>query len=103
MRNLRRFIKRLSSLATRRKDEKRLRAEIEAHIALQTDENIRAGLSAEDARREAVWKFGPVEAVKETYREQRGLPSIETFIQDTRYALRRLLTAPAFKIGRAHV
>jgi hypothetical protein len=59
MRTLRRFFKRLSSWATARKDEERLRAEIEAHIALQTDENIRAGLSVEEARREAAWKFGP--------------------------------------------
>ena len=99
MRALRRFFKRLSSWASRRKDEERLRAEIEAHIALQTDENIRAGLPAEEARREALWKFGPVEAVKESYREQRGLPSIETLIQDTRYALRRLRRAPTFTIA----
>lgn len=90
MRILRRFSRRLSSWATSRKDEERLRAEIEAHIAFQTEENIRAGLSAEEARREAVWKFGPVEAVKESYREQRGLPSMETLIQDLRYALRSL-------------
>jgi predicted permease len=99
MKSLRRFCKRLSSWATTRSDEERLRAEIEAHIALQTDENVRAGLPPEEARREAVWKFGPVEAVKESYREQRGLPSMEALIQDTRYALRRLLMAPAFSIA----
>ena len=59
MKTLRRFFKRLSSWTTARKDEERLRAEIEAHLALQTDENIRAGLSAEEARRQAVLKFGP--------------------------------------------
>src|SRR5262249_8625385 len=40
-----------------------------------------------------------VEAMKETYREQRGLPALEIFIQDTRYALRRLCMAPAFAIA----
>jgi predicted permease len=99
MKTLRRFFKRLSSWATARKDEERLRAEIEAHIALQIDENIRAGLPAEEAQRQALWKFGPIEAVKESYREKRGLPWMETSILDTRYAVRRLLTAPAFTIA----
>jgi macrolide transport system ATP-binding/permease protein len=99
MKRLRRFFKRLTAWTTARKEEERMREEIEAHIALQTDENIRAGLPAEEARRQAVLKFGPVEAVKESYREQRGLPSIETLIQDTRYALRRLRMAPAFTIA----
>jgi predicted permease len=96
MRTLRRLFRRLTWWATTRREEERLRAEVEAHISLQTEENIRAGLSAQDARREAMRKFGPVEAVKESYREQRGLPSVETLIQDTRYAARRLLRAPAF-------
>jgi predicted permease len=96
MRAPRRFFRRLSSWATTRRDEERLRVEIEEHLALQTAENVRAGMSATEARRQAVLKFGGVEAMKESYREQRGLPFLETLMQDTRHALRRLRMAPAF-------
>jgi len=98
MRGLKRFFKRLISRATTRQGEKRLQAEIEEHLALQTAENIRTGLSPIEARRQAVLKFGAVEATKESYRDQRGLPFMETLIQDTRHALRRLRRAPAFTI-----
>lgn len=98
MRALRRFFKRLSSWATTQQDEERLRAEIEEHLALQTAENVRAGLSPVEARRQAALKFGAVEAMKESYRDQRGLPFLEMLIQDTRHALRRLRMAPAFTI-----
>jgi len=98
MRGLKRFFNRLISRATRRQGEKRLQAEIEEHLALQTAENIRTGLSPIEARRQAVLKFGAVEATKESYRDQRGLPFMETLIQDTRHALRRLRRAPAFTI-----
>jgi predicted permease len=95
MRTVRRFFRRLSSWATTQQDEERLRDEIEDHLALHTAENVRAGLSIE-ARRQAVLKFGGVEALKERYRDQRGLPFLETLVQDTRQALRRLGMAPAF-------
>ena len=96
MRTLRRFFRRLRSLATTRQDEERLRAEIEEHLALQTAENVRAGLSPVEARRQAVLKFGGVEAMKESYREQRGFTLLETLMQDTRHVLRRLRMAPVF-------
>ncbi|HEY3937465.1 MAG TPA: ABC transporter permease [Bryobacteraceae bacterium] len=98
MRTLRRFIRRLSSWATTQRGEERLRAEIEEHLALQTAENMRAGLSPAEARRQAALKFGAVEAMRESYRDQRGLPFLETLMQDTRHALRRLGKAPAFTI-----
>jgi len=99
MRTLRRFFKRLSSWATNQQDEERLRAEIEEHLALQAADNVRAGLSPVDARRQSVLKFGGVEAIKESYRDQRGLPFLEALIQDTRHGLRRLRMAPAFTIA----
>src|SRR5579871_5458333 len=98
MRPLRRFFKRLTSWATTRQAEERLREEIEDHLAFQTAEYVRAGLSPVEARRQAVLKFGAVEAMKESYRDRRGLPMIETLIQDTRHALRHLRMAPAFSI-----
>jgi predicted permease len=98
MKTLRRFIKRLTSWAATRQEEERLHTEIEEHLALQTAENIRVGLSPLEARRQAVLKFGAMEAMKESYRDQRGLPFMETLFQDARHASRRLLSAPAFTI-----
>jgi predicted permease len=96
MRPLRRFLRRLVSFATVRRDNNRLRDEIEEHIALQTLEYLGAGLPPAEARRQAVLKFGGVEAMKESYREQQGLPRLETLLRDIRYAFRHLRRAPAF-------
>ncbi len=90
MKSLRRFLSRLFNVATRRAQEERLREEIEGHIALQTEENLRAGLSPVEARRQAMLKFGGVEAMKQDYRAMGGLQFIETFLQDIRFAIRSL-------------
>jgi len=94
MKSLRRFLSRLFNLAARRAQDERLREEIEEHIALQTAENLRAGLSAVEARRQAMLKFGGVEAMKQDYRAERGLLVIEHLLQDVRFALRSLRRTP---------
>jgi predicted permease len=96
MRTLRRFFKRLTSWATTQQDEERLQAEIAEHLAMQTAENIQAGLSPIEARRQAMLKFGGVEAMKVEYRDQKGLPFLETLAQDLRYAFRQLAASPGF-------
>ncbi len=98
MKTVRRFFKRLISWSTTQRDEDRLQAEIEEHLALQTADNVRAGLVPAEARRQAVLKFGAVEAVRETYRNEKRLPFLETLAQDVRIAVRRLRNAPAFTI-----
>jgi macrolide transport system ATP-binding/permease protein len=90
MKSLRRFFARLFNFASRRAQEERLREEIAEHIALQTDENLRAGLSPVEAQRQAMLKFGGVEAMKQDFRAQRGLLFIENLFQDVRYAIRSL-------------
>ncbi|MGC2297776.1 MAG: ABC transporter permease [Acidobacteriaceae bacterium] len=96
MKLLRRLVTRLSNWAMRRRDDERLREEIASHIALQTAENVRAGMRPAEARRQAVLKFGSVEAVREDYQAERGILFLETLVQDVRYAMRMLARAPGF-------
>jgi hypothetical protein len=94
MRVIRRVLARagraMGRLVGRRGAEARLREEGAEHIALQTADNLRAGMSPVEARRQAMLKFGGVEAMKEEYRAAGGLVMIENFVQDVRYAIRSL-------------
>jgi hypothetical protein len=90
MKAIRRILARVGQVVGRRTAETRLREEIDEHIALQTADNVRAGMPPVEARRQAMLKFGGVESMKEDYRAEGGLVMIENFAQDVRYAIRSL-------------
>src|SRR6202521_1044762 len=92
------FLHRLAALFRHRHLEDDLDAELRSHIEMAIDLNLRKGMSAEDARREALRSFGGVEQTKENYRDQRGLPMIETTFQDLRFGFRMLRRSPGFSL-----
>jgi predicted permease len=96
MKLLRRLLIRLSNFVTRRSADERLREEIAAHLAFQTEENLRAGMSSAEARRQAAIKLGSAEAIREHHHDEQSLPLIENLLFDLRYAVRMLLRSPGF-------
>src|SRR3984893_7029223 len=92
------IIHRLTALFRRQRLEEDLDEELRSHLEMATERNLSKGMSAEDARHEALRSFGGVEQTKELYRDQRGLPMIETTFQDLRFGLRMLRRNLGFSI-----
>jgi putative ABC transport system permease protein len=98
MKFLRRFIIRLSNFTAGRRADQRLQEEMAEHLALQTEENLRAGLPPAEARRQAALKLGAAQAIREHYNAEQGLPLAENFLVDLRYAFRMLHRSPGFSL-----
>ena len=98
MRFLRRFFIRLSNFATGKRADQRVREEMAEHLALQTEENLRAGMAPAEARRQAALKLGAAQAIREHHNAEQSLPLAENLLLDIRFAFRMLHRSPGFSL-----
>ncbi|HET7750335.1 MAG TPA: ABC transporter permease [Terriglobales bacterium] len=89
---------RLLSWTRMRGLERDFAEELESHAAMLIEENLRRGLPADQARRDALIRLGGMAQLRESYREQRGLPLVERIAQDLGYALRMFRKTPGFTL-----
>jgi len=94
LRHVRAWFVRIGGLFKKEVRDHEFSAELEANLQLHIEDNLRAGMSQAQARREAIMRLGGLEQIKEAYRERMGLPMLETFLQDLRFAARMLRKNP---------
>jgi len=91
MRSFRSLTQRLHGLFPSSRAEQDFSAELESHIALHTEDGIRAGLTPAEARRQALLRLGGAEQTRQAHRERRSLPWLESLWRDTLYGMRTLV------------
>ncbi len=90
------WLVRLFGIFHRKRREREFAAGLDSHLAMHIEDNLRAGMLPEEARRTALIKLGGVAQIKELHREQGGIPMLETFWQDLQFGLRMLRKNPGF-------
>ena len=95
---LRSTLARLGNFFRKSRHERELEAELHSHLQLHVDDNLAEGMSAGEARRQAMLQLGGLEQTKENVRHQRTLPILESMFKDLRFAARLLARKPTFTI-----
>jgi len=98
MRPVRAFLLRVAGLFNRGARDRELTEELQSHLRMHIDDNLRAGMSVDEAHRNALMKLGGVAQTQELYRERLGLPALEILFGDLRFAARLLRKNPGFTV-----
>jgi putative ABC transport system permease protein len=87
---------RFGGLFNKGRKDREFQDELESHIQIHMEDNLRSGMTPEEARRQAMIQMGGIESTKEAYREQRSIPWLETVFQDLQHGARLLRKNPGF-------
>src|SRR5712692_5329540 len=93
---LRAWFQRIRNLFQKEQLDRDLQEELASHLEIHIEDNLGSGMSSEEARRVALLKLGGLEQTKESVRDHRGIPWLETVIQDLRFGIRMLRKSPGF-------
>src|SRR5689334_23655218 len=96
--SLREAFNRISSLFRKDLLDQDLNQEMASHLEMAVEENLRRGMSAEEAQRQALVRFGGIQQSLELHREARGLPWLDVLTQDLRFTFRTLRRDYGFTI-----
>src|SRR5258706_10030660 len=97
--NLRALLSRIRNFFGDSSLDRDLDTEMASHLQFAIEENLKRGMSEQEARRQAQLSFGGQQQAKENHRDSRGLPFLESISQDLRFALRLFLKAPSFSVS----
>jgi putative ABC transport system permease protein len=95
---LKQLLARLLAFVRVRALDRDLQAEIDAHLAMATEDQIRLGHTPAEARRLAMMHLGGATALRDKHRAVRGLPAVDALLVDLRFAVRSLMATPSFTV-----
>jgi putative ABC transport system permease protein len=96
MRYVRAWLLRLAGLFDKQRRDRDLDEELRSHLEMEVADNLRRGIGVAEGRRQALVRLGAIEPAKETYRDRRGVPILESLLTDIRFSVRSLSRSPGF-------
>ena len=93
------LFRRISNLFSRSRVDRKIDAELRSHIEMRVADNVAAGMTPREARRDAMLRFGNLTKTRERVNGVDAVLAVESIAMDARYAFRQLARSPGFAVA----